>query len=86
MADLKQPPFGHLMLELILSFPLVAAVMAIYLGLGLKENSPIQWPEKLYRELWLMAVVIICTAVMGLCIFIDTPVLHAIFSPPPSAR
>jgi decaprenyl-phosphate phosphoribosyltransferase len=37
-------------MELILSFPLVAAVMAIYLMLAFKPDSAVQAPEKLYRE------------------------------------
>ena len=37
-------------LELILAFPLVALVMAIYLGLAFKPESAVVNPEKLYRE------------------------------------
>ena len=41
-------------LEVILSFPLVAAVMASYLSIAFKEDSAAQHPEKLYREPGLM--------------------------------
>ncbi len=37
-------------LELILVLPLVAGFFAYYMKLGLKENSPVQNPEKLHRE------------------------------------
>jgi hypothetical protein len=68
-------------LELIVSFPLVALVMAIYLALACKEDSAVQRPEGLYREPMLMAVVIACTVLMGALLFIDIPILHQIFIP-----
>ena len=45
-------------LELILAFPPVALVMAMYLRVALKENSAAQNPERLYREPALMASVV----------------------------
>jgi 4-hydroxybenzoate polyprenyltransferase len=68
-------------MEFILSFPLVAAVMASYLSIAFKEDSPAQHPEKLYREPGLMTAVLACTLVMVLCLFIDMPVLYKIFRP-----
>src|SRR5262249_47026055 len=52
-------------LELILTFPLLALVMAIYLAISYKEDSAAQAPEKLYREPKLMASVIACALAMG---------------------
>jgi hypothetical protein len=37
-------------LELILSFPLVAVIMAMYLHLSFRADWPVENPEKLYRE------------------------------------
>jgi decaprenyl-phosphate phosphoribosyltransferase len=68
-------------LELIISFPLVALVMAIYLGLSFKEDSPIQQPERLYREPVLMAAVAACTILMGSLLFINMPILQQLFAP-----
>jgi decaprenyl-phosphate phosphoribosyltransferase len=68
-------------LELILSFPLVALVMAQYLALSFKEDSAVQRPEGLYREPALMAAVIACSVVMVFLLFVDIPVLHQIFVP-----
>jgi decaprenyl-phosphate phosphoribosyltransferase len=68
-------------LELILAFPLVALVMALYLSLAFKPDSPVQRPEGLYREPALMAAVIVCAALMLILLFVDVPVLHTIFSP-----
>jgi 4-hydroxybenzoate polyprenyltransferase len=68
-------------LELVLSFPLVALVMSIYLGLAFKPQSAVQAPEKLYRESLLMIAVIVCAAVMTILLFIDIPILYRIFKP-----
>jgi 4-hydroxybenzoate polyprenyltransferase len=72
--------------ELILSFPFIALVMAIYLRLGFTPNSPAQHPEKLYREPVLMASIIICTLLMIVLLAVDIPSLQALFAPtvPPS--
>jgi hypothetical protein len=45
-------------LELILAFPAIALVMALYLSVAMKDNSAAQNPEKLYREPALMASVV----------------------------
>jgi decaprenyl-phosphate phosphoribosyltransferase len=68
-------------LELILAFPLVSLVMAMYLSLSFKEDSAVQRPEGLYREPVLMAAVIGCTVVMAVLMLVDIPVLHEIFNP-----
>lgn len=68
-------------MELILSFPLVATVMAIYLLLAFKPDSAVQAPEKLYREPLLMISVALCATVMVVLLFVDIPVLYAIFRP-----
>jgi hypothetical protein len=68
-------------LELILSFPLVAIVMAQYLALSFKDDSAVQRPEGLYKEPGLMAAVIACAALMVFLLFVDVPILHQIFVP-----
>ncbi|MGD0516894.1 MAG: UbiA prenyltransferase family protein [Thermoguttaceae bacterium] len=68
-------------LELILAYPLVAVVMAIYLWIGLKPNSAAQAPEKLHREPMLMASVIFCALVMGALMAVDIPGMHRFFAP-----
>jgi 4-hydroxybenzoate polyprenyltransferase len=68
-------------IEWILSFPLVAWVMASYLSLALRDDSPVQYPEKLYRQRKLMAAVAVCALVMTLLLFVDIPALHRIFAP-----
>ncbi len=68
-------------LELILSFPFIALVMAIYLALAFKKDSAVQRPEGLYKEPTLMAAVIVCTVVMGVLLFVPIPIMHQIFNP-----
>ena len=68
-------------LELVLSFPCVALVMAMYLLLAFRPNSAVQRPEGLYREPKLMGAVFGCAMVMGLLMVVDIPVLAWIFTP-----
>jgi len=67
--------------ELILSFPLVALVMSLYLSIAFKPDSAAQRPEGLYREPALMIAVVACAAIMVILFFVNLPVLHRIFSP-----
>jgi 4-hydroxybenzoate polyprenyltransferase len=73
-------------LELILSFPLIALVMAIYLRVALKPNSAAQQPERLYREPALMASVIASVVVMMILLRVDLPTLHRLFTPTAPAQ
>jgi hypothetical protein len=68
-------------LELILSFPLVALVMAIYFAIAFKKDSAAQRPEGLYREPVLMAGVIACSVAMTALMIVDIPALTDIFAP-----
>jgi decaprenyl-phosphate phosphoribosyltransferase len=68
-------------LELILSFPFVALVMAIYLSLAFRKDSAVQRPEGLWREPTLMVAVLACTVVIGILLLVRIPVLSQVFSP-----
>jgi hypothetical protein len=68
-------------LELILTFPLVALVMAIYLALAFKPESAVVNPEGLYREPVLMGAVVACSLGMALLMLVDIPVLATVFTP-----
>lgn len=68
-------------LELILSFPFIALVMAIYLALAFSDDSAVQAPEKLHKEPALMAAVIVCTVVMTVLLIVDLPYMHTLFAP-----
>ena len=67
--------------ELILAYPLVAVVMAVYLQLGLKPHSAAQAPEKLYREPLLMVSVILCAVALAVLTYVDIPWMQHVFEP-----
>jgi decaprenyl-phosphate phosphoribosyltransferase len=66
-------------MELILSFPLIAWLMAIYFGISFRHESAAQNPEKLYREPYLMVVLALCTAVIVALLFVDIPWISTAF-------
>ena len=68
-------------LTLILAFPFVALVMALYLRLGLQENSPVQRPESLHREKGLVAAIVVCAAVITFCMFVEIRWIVDVFAP-----
>jgi decaprenyl-phosphate phosphoribosyltransferase len=68
-------------LELILSFPLVALVMAIYLAVAFKDNSVAYAPERLVHERSLMAAVILCAVSMAVLLWADIPSMQQSFAP-----
>jgi 4-hydroxybenzoate polyprenyltransferase len=68
-------------MELIIAFPFVALVMAMYLALALDRNSAVQHPETLYREPRLMAAVIVCSLVMAIALLVDIPAIPRFFVP-----
>jgi 4-hydroxybenzoate polyprenyltransferase len=67
--------------ELVVSFPFIAIVMAIYFVLSFKDPSPVEHPERLYREWKLMLAVGVCSAVMVLCLVVNMPWINRTFSP-----
>ena len=66
-------------LELILSFPLVAFIMAMYLNLAFKEDGGAQAPEKLWKEAPLMLVSFLCLVFMVVLMNISLPAFTAYF-------
>jgi 4-hydroxybenzoate polyprenyltransferase len=60
-------------LETLLAFPLIAIVMAVYLMIGLREDSPVQAPEHLYRERELVLACLACSIVVVITLAVDMP-------------
>ncbi|MEX2317846.1 MAG: UbiA prenyltransferase family protein [Pirellulales bacterium] len=71
-------------LELILLVPLVAGFFGYYLHIALKVDSPVQAPEKLYREWGLMIYLAVCLVAFVLLMFVEIPWLYELFNVPPS--
>lgn len=68
-------------LELLLSIPLVAGLIGYYIHLGFLEDSPAQYPERLYRQRSFMIYTAVCAAFMLILFFVDIPMLRDIFAP-----
>jgi 4-hydroxybenzoate polyprenyltransferase len=66
-------------LELILSFPLIAFIMALYLNLAFKEDGGAQAPEKLWRETPLMLASLACLLLMVFLMNVSLPSFTAFF-------
>lgn len=66
-------------LELIISFPLIAWLMAVYFSLSFRHESAVQNPEKLYREPRLMIPLTVCILALVLLSVIDIPQIGEMF-------
>jgi len=66
-------------LELILSFPLIAFIMAMYLNLAFKEDGVAQAPEKLWKETPLMAASFLCLVLMVVLMNVSLPMFTGYF-------
>ena len=71
--------------ELILCVPFFAGFFAMYVALGLKEDSPAQNPEKLHRERGFFAYAIAITVLFVALMFVEIPALYDIFGVEPSS-
>jgi 4-hydroxybenzoate polyprenyltransferase len=71
-------------LELILFVPLGAGMFTYYLRIGMRPNSPVQNPEKLYTERGFFAYLIASFALFVLLMFTRIPVLYDWFNVEPS--
>jgi hypothetical protein len=67
-------------LELILFTPLAAGVFAYYLHIGMLPDSPVQNPEKLYRQRGFFAYLVFCSVVFVLLMFTSIPGIYQLFN------
>jgi decaprenyl-phosphate phosphoribosyltransferase len=70
--------------ELILFAPLAAGLFAYYMKLGLQRDSPVQNPEKLYRQRGFMVYLIVCTVTFIVLMFTSIPKMYELFNVEPS--
>lgn len=66
-------------LELVFAVPFVAYLLAYYLYLGFQPDSPVQYPELLYREKHLTTAVLVCSLLCIALFFIDVPAFRQMF-------
>jgi decaprenyl-phosphate phosphoribosyltransferase len=67
-------------LELILFAPLAAGLFAYYMKIGLQPDSPVQNPEKLYRQRGFFVYMIVCTVVFVVLMFTSIPGMYKLFN------
>ena len=72
-------------LELILFTPFAAGMFAYYLHIGMQPNSPVQHPEKLYRNHGFFAYMVATTLVFVLLMFTSIPAMYGWFNVEPSS-
>src|SRR3954447_836083 len=70
--------------ELILFAPLCAGLFAYYMKLGLQPDSPVQNPEKLYKQRGFLVYLLVCTATFIALMFTSIPKLYQVFNVAPS--
>lgn len=68
-------------IELVLATPLVAYALAYYLHLGFKPDSPVQYPERLYKQKKLVWIVSAAFLACVILLFIDIPWLQRDLTP-----
>ncbi len=66
-------------LELVIAFPLIALLMAVYFNLAFQPDSAVQNPERLFSERPLMALFVACVALLILLLYVKVPLLAQIF-------
>jgi 4-hydroxybenzoate polyprenyltransferase len=66
-------------MEMVFAFPFIALLMADYFKLSFVEDSPVQNPEKLYREPRIMALLVLCCLVLTLMLYVNLPWLTRLF-------
>lgn len=71
-------------LELILCVPFVAGFFSYYVAIGLRDHSPVQNPEKLYRERGFFAYALGITVLFVTLMFVEIPALYDLFGVEPS--
>ncbi|HEX2787696.1 MAG TPA: UbiA prenyltransferase family protein [Ignavibacteria bacterium] len=67
--------------ELILISPILSLLVAEYIRISFIHNSPVQYPEKLYRQKGLMFICILLVVCFVILLFVKIPVLSEIFEP-----
>jgi decaprenyl-phosphate phosphoribosyltransferase len=66
-------------MEMVFAFPFIALLMAVYFQLSFSEDSPVQNPEKLYREPRVMALLAVCCIVLVAMLYLNLPWLARVF-------
>ncbi len=72
--------------ELILLMPFFSALIGEYTRLAYLPNSPVQYPEKLYKQKRVMALCVVIAVLFVVLLFVHIPWIARIFDPMYSAK
>ena len=67
-------------LELVFAAPAVAALLAYYLRLGFRPDSPVQDPERLHRERGMILLSTLTLLTFVFLMFVEIPGLYELFN------
>ena len=67
--------------EYLLATPFFVALFAYYLSLGLRDESPVQTPERLFRDRALLAILALLVAALAFLSWVDLPMLERLADP-----
>ena len=70
--------------ELILGVPFYAGFFAYYMSIGMRKDSPVQHPERLYRESAFFVFALLTTIVFIGLMFLHMPALYDLFGVQPA--
>jgi 4-hydroxybenzoate polyprenyltransferase len=68
-------------IELVLSTPLLAGFIPVYMRMGFWQDSPAQYPEKLYKQRILVAYTALCVLLVTTLLFVDLPFVESFLQP-----
>ena len=68
-------------IEYLLVFPFLAVLFTVYLWLGLREASPTQAPERLFKSRALLTIVGLVATALVVLTFVDIPILEQLTRP-----
>ncbi|MDP2897971.1 MAG: UbiA family prenyltransferase [bacterium] len=68
-------------IELIMGVPVLAGFMAMYMRVGFQPNSPVQYPEKLYKQKGLVAYTLLTAVILIACLIMRIPHLSRLLEP-----
>jgi len=84
-ASLAMLLFGAYMMryriELVLAFPAVALLMSVYFRMAFQPDSPVQNPEKLYKQKFLMGTLACTVILLGILQIVRIPRMERFFAP-----
>jgi 4-hydroxybenzoate polyprenyltransferase len=72
-------------IELILFTPFAAGMFAYYLHIGMQPNSPVQNPERLYKQRGFLAYMVFATILFVILMFTSIPFLYDLFNVAPAS-